>query len=342
MAMGRPSAPTPPSKTPWLLILGIVGGGFLLCFLGCCGFGAYALSWPSVGPQAKQPFDVSGVPVPNFPARASSEFEPVEDSDVTMAIYELDGGDSGIYAIPGHGGEIDVILPKGEHSPGSLPCVVITAAGANMMQGMLLAEGDLDEQIPYAEAGYAVIAYEVDGPGDFQDSRSFDAFKKSCAGIVNGRNAIEFALARFPEIDPKRIYTAGHSSAGTHALLLAEHEPRIAGVLAYNPAVKIDDQLPGIAVRALESQMPGLAEFLIRRSPHTHEGNLRCPVFLFHAEDDDVCPIKPVKAMADRLKAAGKDTTLSIVPSGGHYLSMLHEGIPRGIEWLNAKSGKAK
>ena len=52
----------------------------------------------------------------------------------------------------------------------------------------------------------------------FQDLFVIDAQ----AGLVNARNALEFVLARVPEVDPKRIYAAGHSSAGTLALLFAE------------------------------------------------------------------------------------------------------------------------
>jgi hypothetical protein len=35
----------------------------------------------------------------------------------------------------------------------------------------------------------------------------------------------------------------------------------------------------------------------------------------------------------------GKSVTLVVVPSGGHYDSMIREGIPRGIAWLLELAG---
>ena len=53
------------------------------------------------------------------------------------------------------------------------------------------------------------------------------------AGLANARTALEFALAKVPKLDAKRIYVAGHSSAATLALLFASHEPRIKACAAW-------------------------------------------------------------------------------------------------------------
>ena len=45
----------------------------------------------------------------------------------------------------------------------SLPCVLITAAGSNLVKGMDLSDGSRGEQLPYVRAGFAVVAYELDG-----------------------------------------------------------------------------------------------------------------------------------------------------------------------------------
>jgi dipeptidyl aminopeptidase/acylaminoacyl peptidase len=39
--------------------------------------------------------------------------------------------------------------------------------------------------------------------------------------------ALDYIAKRLPYVDTNRIYTAGHSSAATMALLLAEHDLRM-------------------------------------------------------------------------------------------------------------------
>ena len=59
------------------------------------------------------------------------------------------------------------------------------------------------------------------------------------------RNTLEYVLARLPEVDPERLYVAGHSSAAIWALLFAEHEPRIKGCIAYAPLADLFGRAPG-------------------------------------------------------------------------------------------------
>jgi dipeptidyl aminopeptidase/acylaminoacyl peptidase len=143
-------------------------------------------------------------------------------------------------------------------------------------------------------------------------------------------------LDKVPEVNPKQIYAAGHSSAGTHALLFAEHEPRLAGVIAYAPAVNVAERF-GPALRAFAFQMPGVIDFAAQSSPDTHRERLRCPTFLFHAEDDTNCPIDKTRKFVDQLKEQGTDVTFITVPTGDHYQSMIDEGIPAAIKWLRQR-----
>jgi dipeptidyl aminopeptidase/acylaminoacyl peptidase len=139
-----------------------------------------------------------------------------------------------------------------------------------------------------------------------------------------------------PEVNPKKIFSAGHSSAATHALLFAEHEPRLAGVVAYAPAVNLPQRF-GFLLRALATEMPGVVDFAAQSSPHTHRERLKCPTFLFHAEDDSTCPIAETKTLNSQLKKQGTDVTFVTVETGDHYDSMIDEGIPAAIQWLNTK-----
>ena len=81
---------------------------------------------------------------------------------------------------------------------------------------------------------------------------------------------------------------------------------------------------------------PGVMDFVHQSSPQSHVARLNCPVFLFHARDDSNEPFETTETFAGLLQSNGKTCTFSIADSGDHYDSMIEEGIPRGIEWINA------
>lgn len=337
---GAYGPPPPKNSGPnWLLIiLGVLGGGGILLVLVCCGGIAWMASPPKASPQASQPFEVASVPLPIFPERGPNrpEFEPgITREEISF------GARGGYYTPPGNGGILWIYLPAGQHAPGSLPCILICGAGSTMLEGMSLSEGDVDEHTPYAHAGFAVVAYELDGPGNdaIDDPRAYDAFKQSRAGLVNARNALEYVLAKVPEVNPKQIYSAGHSSAGTMSLLFAEHEPRLAGCIAFAPCTDVPAFI-SVRTRLYASSHKGIADFVVQSSPSTHESRLNCPVFLFHAEDDGNVDVQETREFSSRLSARNPAVTLKIVPTGDHYDSMIEEGIPEAIEWLKTKTNK--
>lgn len=337
----------PRKKSPLLLILGIIGAVAVLGVLACCGSVAMMFSPPGASAAALQPFNLSAVPVPPLPERGTPRpFDP----QVVVSETAILGQTGGYYSPPGHGGKLYVYLPAGEHAPQSLPCVLICGAGSTLIQGMDLApldgEGDSAEHLPYARAGFAVVAYELDGPSseddydEMADSRQYNAFRAACAGMVNARNAFEFTLAKVPEVNPGQVFTAGHSSAGTAALLFAAHEPRLAGCIAYAPCSDVAGWFPGIQVRLLSSELTGLGDFLHQSSPLTHIARIKCPTLLFHAEDDSVVEVDESRTFVDKLKAQGTDARLITVPDGDHYDAMIEQGIPAGIQWLKEKTGR--
>ncbi|WP_435018054.1 alpha/beta hydrolase family protein [Tundrisphaera sp. TA3] len=240
---------------------------------------------------------------------------------------------------PGHSGRLWVYTPAGDHPPRSLPCVLIAPAGSDLITGMAQAEGDRPEHLPYARAGFAVVAYELDGSvADPQEAdgremlRAARRFLRARAGLVNAHIALEYALARLPEVDPGRIAAAGHSSAGTMALLFAENEPRIRACVAYAPATDLPRRFGNQGVAILRQR--GLGPLIERFSPSSGIAGLSCPLFLFHAQDDRNVPVDQSERFAEEARDAGKAVTLEVVPGGDHYDSMIRDGIPRGIEWL--------
>jgi dienelactone hydrolase len=243
---------------------------------------------------------------------------------------------------PGHCGKLWIYLPRGNHEARSLACVLITGAGSTLLAGMDLGEGDVAEHLPYARAGFAVMAYELDGvvpdqekANDQEVLQGMKSYLAARAGLINAQNALEYLLEKVPQVDPERLYAAGHSSAGTMSLLFAENEPRLKGCIAFAPAVDVNARLRSQNSRTVDELIKaGFGDFFDRYNPRRHEQDLNRPVFLFHAQDDSNVPVSESSGLADRLRQAGKDVTLEIVPTGGHYDSMIQQGIPKAIAWL--------
>ena len=192
---------------------------------------------------------------------------------------------------------MNVYLPAGTHAERSLGCVLVAPAGTNLLVGNSLDGDDYhDETLPYAEAGYLTIQYSLDGAvadleqsSDAEMGAAYALFRAAGAGTLNTRSVMEFVKARFPEVDPTRIYTAGHSSAGTVSLLAAEFFPQIAGCIAFAPCSDVEAFHADIrGVPGVNQLLPGLAEFDRRFSPSANVGELKCPLFIFQALDDSV------------------------------------------------------
>jgi dipeptidyl aminopeptidase/acylaminoacyl peptidase len=241
---------------------------------------------------------------------------------------------------PGQTMRLWVYLPAGSHREKSLPCVLIAPAGSNLITGMKLGEGDRPEHLPYTAAGFAVIAYELDGAlpdGADSDAAVLGPYKSYVAakgGVLNAQTAIDYAAARVPEIDMTHIYTAGQSSAGTVALVVAASEPRVKGAVAYAPGVSLTEHLGPEMVRSLNQEVRPSADFLTFGSPDQRVADIKCPVMLFAAWDDQTVKAQTVADFAQTLKSAGKTAEFVAVNTGGHYDAMMQQGIPAGIAWL--------
>jgi dipeptidyl aminopeptidase/acylaminoacyl peptidase len=224
---------------------------------------------------------------------------------------------------------------------GKLPCVLIAPAGSRGVYGMNLSSGDQAEHVPYVRAGFAVVAYSLSGHvpdvrSDGQVTEGIRAFMQADGGLVNARTALDYALARVNKIDPERVYAAGHSSAGSLALLVAEHDPRIKACVAYAPVTDVPARLGPQTIDRVERQIAGFKEFAARISPRTHLDKLRCPVFLFHTRDDKNVPTSESVTFYNDLKKTNPKVKLVEPPAGGHYPAMLKQGIPQAIAWLKA------
>ena len=103
--------------------------------------------------------------------------------------------------------------------------------------------------------------------------------------------------------------------------------------MAYAPAADVRKWM-GWKLGLYRFMLPGAVDFITQSSPATHVGSLKKSIFLFHAEDDSICPISGTRDFADKLQKQGTDVKFVTVKTGDHYDSMINEGIPAAIQWL--------
>ena len=286
--------------------------------------------------EAAAPPPPQYTPLAAFPPLGAAK--PVDDGIVVHQVSLAHGE---------HAGRIWIYLP--DPLPDKpMPAIFIAPAGVPPIVGNGFGP-DLDRQqhpehLPYVRAGFAVVAYDTDGELANPDDVTFEqvlvattAFKNAGGGVINARHAIDYVLKMVPSIDPKRLYAVGHSSAGRIALIVAESEPRIAACVAYAPVTDVEkrvEQNVSEAGRFLEANLAGYKDFLTQTSPVRQIAKIRCPVFLFHSEHDERISIAESESFAETLKKTNPNVTFVRATTGGHFDSMIDEGVPRAIEWL--------
>lgn len=299
---------------------------------------------PAAGesPKPDASFNLASIPIPRFKEMRLRVIQGHDNALITTDFSGLQAQTPGVLTI------MNYWQPVGGHADRSLACVLVASAGSTLLHGATVPDVSyVAETRPYVDAGFAVLGVSLDGPilnkdraTDRDYSRAYEQFRRSGAGIVNVRNAVEFLTNNVPQVDPKRIYIAGHSSAATLALLAAEHEPRLKGCIAFAPTTDVVARLKNVIDDPAASRaLPSVAEFAKQSSPLTHVSKIGCPVFLFHAADDSNVPVADSRRFAELLKSNGKSVTYVEVPTGNHYDSMIQQGIPRAIPWLKELAG---
>ncbi|MEO5730035.1 MAG: prolyl oligopeptidase family serine peptidase [Byssovorax sp.] len=234
--------------------------------------------------------------------------------------------------------EVWVYAPE---KPGNRPLglVLIAPAGGNFISAPGLGDSDKPEHLPYVEAGFAVVSYSIDGvvaddANDADFMAGARAYQASRGGIDNAVAALSLALEVLPSINREKIYAAGHSSSGSLALLVAAHDERIRGVVAYAPAPDLR-AFVGANAEKLRRYLPDLPSFLSSISPIEHASELRVPIFLFHARDDGVISVQETAAYVKALRDAGAKLEFVETETGGHRNSMISRGIPGAVRWMS-------
>jgi dienelactone hydrolase len=237
---------------------------------------------------------------------------------------------------------IQVYLPENAPSAKGLPCVLVPPAGTRLFHGASL-DADVSanvEHVPYALAGFAVVTFPLDGPLEMEEPNDPQliaagrAFVAAKGGILNAKAAVGYALKDL-HVDPKRLYIAGHSSAATLALQVAENDPRIKACIAYAPAVNLESHFNKTgALNVLEQAIPGFIHYAQTYSPHRKMAALKCPLFFFQAADDSVIDTEQNRNFVRTIRKTNKKVSYIEEESGDHFDAMVQNGIPKAIAWL--------
>ena len=167
---------------------------------------------------------------------------------------------------------------------------------------------DWEHTLPYRRAGFVVVVPmergESGNPGVFE----------CCWGEVNDLLAAGEYAATLPEVDPGKVYLAGHDEGGTLAMLAAMMPSRFAAAAAIDAPTEIDrfressgNKLPFSLADANERML---------RSPHYFPESVRCPLHLIVGEEDEAL-LPPNMDLARDAAQLGKPCRLWTV-KGSH------------------------
>jgi acetyl esterase/lipase len=252
-----------------------------------------------------------------------------------------------VYARPG--GEelrLDAFLPK---TPGVHPAVLVIHGGAWRF-------GDKGQLRTFA----AKLASE--GYAAFAISYRLAPKHKHPAQIEDCRQAARWIVdnAKKYQVDTERLGAYGYSAGGHLAALLAVEGvplPEGAGKQPTAPAAKpkvhrLKAVVAGGApcdlgvmppnAKTLDYWLGGSRaskpELYKAASPIAHIGKEASPIFFFHGEDDTLVNLRFLgpRRMVDRLKEAGVETDLYVVPGAGHVMALLNPlAFQKSVDFLD-------
>lgn len=241
-----------------------------------------------------------------------------------------------------------IYVPKGNHKEGTLPCVLEAPAGTNLLHGAGIGTAeDSASYLPFVKEGMVTVTYSIDGHMPYglnpnggtrymkALSKAYQNFIAADAGVKNSQAAIDYVLSRLPMVDREKIYTWGHSSSATLALLLAAKDSRVKRCIAMAPVTNMKTRLGDLLSEPQAVGLfPGIERYLTSGSPDTYCTSLKSKVFLAHARDDDNVPYADSEAFARKHKSEGGDIAFYGIPTGGHYAEMLELSMPEAVQWL--------
>jgi dienelactone hydrolase len=249
-----------------------------------------------------------------------------------------------------HTSRLVVFLPTRPAKP-KLPCVFVAPSATAPLYGQTIDKETMVywNYISYAKAGYAVVAHDVDGyideVGRLSEPltpaviNSLKAYKASDAGVLNAKLAIDYAVARIPQIDPNAMYVAGSGSGGTIALLVAATDTRIKGAIAYSPITHLPGKHAAL-VEMISKSVPGYKEFIDRSSPHNQIEKMKKPMFIFHEDRSTETSLTDTTSFVESVQKNNSSVSFTHGQNEGLAAGDYLPNIKQAIEWLDSQQKK--
>ncbi len=216
------------------------------------------------------------------------------------------------------------LLKPAQAEDSSYPLILNIHGGPHMMYGHTY----FHEFQVLAAKGYAVVYVNPRGSHGYGQT-----FVNAVRGDYGGKDyedvmqAVDEAMKRDPQIDPKRLGVTGGSYGGfmtnwivgqTNRFKAAVTQRSISNWISFHG---VSDIGYFFTDWQLEHDMFTDTEKLWDRSPLKYAANVETPLLILHGERDDRCPIEQAEQLFIALKKMDKQTMLVRFPKASHNLS---------------------
>lgn len=188
----------------------------------------------------------------------------------------------------------------------------------------------------FASRGYAVFQPNFRGSQGYGHSFEKAGYQEYGANMIDDIELGVRALIEAELVDPQAICAAGMSYGGYAALMLDIRSELLKCVVSINAPVdwelRVKRKLKQISGKEDKDELrtwfdekigniDTQEEMLLEQSALHRAGEIKAPVLLIHAHDDDNVDIRHGKKMNKALKKAGKKVTFVKLRRGGHSLT---------------------
>jgi dienelactone hydrolase len=297
---------------PVLLII----GGLAMLGLCCCG-GLAWLIWYLIGPTS-------------FPEQTQDYADARKQFRTTLTShgrspqpFNNDELRDGVKEIEYKSGDLELKAWIGGPKGGMRPAILF------LHGGYALDNSDWDQCQPFRDAGFITMLPMLRGENGLKGD--FTLFYDEVDDVV----AAGEELARQPNVDPNRVFVAGHSAGGTLAMLAAMTTRQFRACASFSGSpdqAKFVKSSPEVALFAdlVRFDKDNFQE-LVMRSPLAFPKSFKCPARLYWGDEEFAFRFS-TQRLADRAHAVGLDVEAEEVP--GDHMSAVHPAMEKAIEFF--------
>jgi dipeptidyl aminopeptidase/acylaminoacyl peptidase len=311
-AGGANRGPRAGSRGGMRIVIGLLVAGGLLA--ACCGGIIFAgWSWlvgPTSFPEQTEDYAVARQKFQTRLTQTAAAPQPWEKVTPPEDVDEVEYNSNGLKLKAW----MDKPQPGGVRRP-----VVLFLHG-----GFAFGEDDWEQTEPFRKAGFVVMIPILRGENG--QPGHYSMFYNE----VNDVLAAAEVLAKRPNVDPNRMYVAGHSVGGTLAMLAAMTSNRFRAAASFSGS---PDQVKWSRGQVIPFDPKDQREMQMR-SPLAFARSFKCPTRLYYG-DEEFTFGPSTKKTAQLAKAAGLD--VEAVAVDGDHFSAVEAAMPQCIQFFQQK-----